>query len=86
MEYLLILPFNPNLRLGAINISILQMRKLKLRKVQKLAEGHQLASGSRLSSWTSAQVLLAALLFILQLPREGLQRAPQSPQTHADAC
>lgn len=38
--------------MGAINISILQMRKLELRKVKKLAEGQQLARGSNLSSWT----------------------------------
>lgn len=63
------------LKMGVINISVLQMRKLELRKVKELAEGQQLVSGSSLSSWTWAQVLLAAVLFLLQLPRDRRQRA-----------
>lgn len=55
--------------MAAINISILRMRKLQLRKVKKLAEGKQPVSGSGLSSRALAQVLL-------RLPRALRQGSP----------
>jgi len=66
--------------MGAINISVFQMRNLKLRKAQKLAEGQQLVRGSSFSRWTLAQVPLTAALLTVVVT--GAQCAESPPVGH----